>query len=107
MNELELAGLKRKYEATQEPAKKNELRALLVRAGVDPDAAEAKPEPVKTKSETPVGRSTKPLVTAEPSKPAAKAAAKPESKETSKDSEDKPASTTRRPGRPRKTETDK
>jgi|SRR5690242_16651269 len=103
MNELQLAGLKRKYEATQEPAKKNELRALLVRAGVDPDAVEAD-------SVAPKGRTAPVKVTTAQTEPVAKTAVAPvapESKETSKVSEDKPSVASRRVGRPRKTETPK
>ena len=103
MNELELAGLKRKYHATQELAKRAELRAELVRAGVDPDAA----EPV---SVAPKGRSAPVRVTAAPTTPRAKAAvapAAPESKETSKETADKTVVRRRTVGRSRKTENTK
>ena len=111
MNELELAGLKRKYQATQEPAKRAELRSMLVRAGVDPDAAEAV-------SVAPKGRSAPVKVTTAPTKPQSKtdsaprsktadAPAAPKAKEVSKDSDAKPPVRSRSVGRTNKTETSK
>jgi hypothetical protein len=71
-------------------------------------------EPSRAKSKPPVGRTTKPLVTAEPTEPVDKAAvtseflsARPETKEISKETPAKPATARRGPGRPRKTETTK
>lgn len=111
MNDLELAALKRKHAATQEPAKRAELAALLLSRGFDPDAA----EPV---SVAPKGRSAPVRVTAAPTKPqsktgskprakAAVAPAAPESKETSKETADKAVVTRRSVGRTRKTENSK
>ncbi|MGH7239800.1 MAG: hypothetical protein ACREHG_06995 [Candidatus Saccharimonadales bacterium] len=99
----EIAGLKRKHAATQEPAKRAELANLLRAAGHDPDAVETASSP----SVAPVGRVSRPLVTTEAPKPDTTADVAPEVKETSNESEAKTAPATRRPGRPRKTETTK
>ena len=93
MDKRELAGLKRKYAACLEPAKKAELRHSLVMAGVDPDAVETVARP----SVTPSGRSTRPLVTAEAPKPVTVA---PVVVEAKAEVAEKPA-TPKRPSRPR------
>ena len=103
MNESELAALKRKHAATQEPAKRNELANLLKAAGHDPDA-------VETVSATPKGRSAPVKVTATPTRPVATtedAPAASESNKSSKETAAKTASTSRRTGRKPKAETSK
>ena len=103
MNEAEVAAMRRKIAATQEPAKRNELANLLRAAGHDPDAVEAV-------SATPKGRSAPVKVTATPTRPVATvedAPAASESKEVSKETAAKTASTSRRTGRTRKTENSK
>ena len=103
MNDARTAGLRRKYAATQEPAKRNELAALLRAAGFDPDAAE-------TVSVAPKGRTAPKLQTTAQTTPQSKTAvapAAPESKEDSKETVDKPIVRRRSVGRPRKTETSK
>jgi hypothetical protein len=69
-----VAALRRKYDATQEPAKRAELAHALMLVGVDVNAVETVSEPSRAKSKPPVGRTTKPLVTAEPTEPVDKAA---------------------------------
>jgi len=87
MDPRNIAGLKRKHAATEEPAKRAELAHKLRVMGHDPDEE-------KKDSEVPDERKTPERVTAEDTKPTAKAA---------KDEEaDKPAG--RRPGRPSKAE---
>lgn len=83
MTDPRIAGLRRKYAATTEPAKRGELRNLLLAAGVDPDAKPVKPAPVTRVVPTKVTtEATTPVVTAD----APKAEAAP---------------VRRRPGRPR------
>ena len=98
MNEAEVAAMRRKIAATQEPAKRNELANLLRVAGHDPDAVETVSEPSRAKSEPPVGRSTKPLVTAEPTKPVVEAEATVKAPAVKADV--KPATSKRRTARP-------
>jgi hypothetical protein len=105
MTDPYVAALRRKYEACQEPAKRAELAHALMLAGVDVNAVAAVSEPVRAKSKVPEGRSTKPLVTATPTKPITTTAVAPETTEVSKETEAKPSVTKRSPGRPRKTET--
>src|SRR5689334_19182655 len=97
MDEAKIAGLRRKHAATHEPAKRNELRNLLLVAGVDPDA-----KPVET---APEGRTAPKLQTTAPTKPVAKAA--PEPKETSKETAAKTSTSRRRTTTTPKTETSK
>ena len=92
MDEKRLAALKRKHEATEEPAKKAELALKLRQAGHDPEAEEKDSE---DRSGAPKGRTADRKVTAEDSKPKATASKddeKPkaaESKATAAKDEDK------------------
>jgi hypothetical protein len=103
MDDAQIAGLRRKYAATDEPAKRGEIRNLLLLAGVDPDA-----KPVKAAA--PEGRTAPVKVTAKDSRPVAKTAVAPpapEPNETSKETADKPSVSRRRPARSAKPETTK
>lgn len=65
MEPRDLAGLKRKYTITEDPAKKNELANHLRMQGIDPDEVDAPPG---------VERSSDVKVTAEDAKPSVKVA---------------------------------
>jgi len=90
MDDARIAGLKRKYAATEEPAKRNELANKLRAAGVDPDKAQDKPAPE--------GRKAPEKVTADATKPDAKAATEKAEKED--DSAAKSTAASRKAGRP-------
>lgn len=72
MEPTDYAALKRKYAATEEPAKKAELKQQLQMLNLDPDEVTAKPGE---------GRTANPKVTAEQTRPQAEVAEKQKDEE--------------------------
>lgn len=96
MTDAATAALRRKYDATEDLAKRGEFANLLMQRGVDVNA----PEPEEKKSATPKGRNSGKRVTTEQAKPTVKADVAPDSNKTSKETAAKTAAAKRGPARP-------
>lgn len=91
MDPKDLAALKRKHAATEDPAKKAEMRNHLLSLGHDPDEKDDE----RRDSKVPEGRTADKKVTTEDKKPVAKAAVadedKPDNRPVRKVADEKPA----------------